>query len=226
MRWDEVQSDMRVDWCSAVGAAAVATARAAVGRTAVASGQRASLLDREGGQGIHAFARKEFYNREPLCARRALSSTPCDHQGSVKDKDAPDHGSTRGGGNGTQSQWIQAFSRKGFTPERSSTHVVLFRPPLVTSRVKGQWQGCPWLWFYQMWGEREEGDPSVHKEGILPPSAAARTSCAFAHLPMTSLVVRRTGAMPLPMDQPKVGGNRGQRCRFSTAAMLSHCNRT
>ena len=34
-----LQSDMRVDWCSAADAAVVATARSAVGRAAVASGE-------------------------------------------------------------------------------------------------------------------------------------------------------------------------------------------
>ena len=38
MRWYEVQSDMRVGWCLAADAAAAATARLAVGRTAVAVG--------------------------------------------------------------------------------------------------------------------------------------------------------------------------------------------
>ena len=38
MRWYEVQSDMKVDWCSAADAAVAATARSAVGRTAVAAG--------------------------------------------------------------------------------------------------------------------------------------------------------------------------------------------
>ena len=37
MRWYKVQSGMRVDWCSAADAAVAATARSAVGRTAVAS---------------------------------------------------------------------------------------------------------------------------------------------------------------------------------------------
>ena len=35
----------------------------------------------------------------------------------------------------------------------------------------------------------------------------------------TSRVVQWTGAMPLTMDQPKVGVNRGQQCRFSAAAV-------
>ena len=38
VRWYEVEGDVRVDWCSAADAAVAATARSAVGRTAVTSG--------------------------------------------------------------------------------------------------------------------------------------------------------------------------------------------
>ena len=79
MRWYEVLSDTRVDWCSA---AVAATARSAVGRTAVISGPDDAMgngLDDGTGKeaagfltmvlpdllgrksGDQAFARKEFY---------------------------------------------------------------------------------------------------------------------------------------------------------------------
>ena len=46
------------------------------------------------------------------CARHGLSLTPCDQPGRAKDRDAPAHGPTRGGGE--ESQGITAFARKGF----------------------------------------------------------------------------------------------------------------
>ena len=46
------------------------------------------------------------------CARHGLSLTPCDQPGRAKDRDAPAHGPTRGGGEG--SQGIEAFAIKGF----------------------------------------------------------------------------------------------------------------
>ena len=52
MRWYEVQSEMRVYWCLAADAAA--TARSAVGRTAVASGPDDAM-----GNGLDAGTGKE-----------------------------------------------------------------------------------------------------------------------------------------------------------------------
>ena len=90
-----VRSDMRVDWCSAVDAAVPATARSAVGRTAVTSG-------------------------------------PDDEMGNGLDEE---------------------------TGKEAEEFLTIVLPKL---------------------GGREVRGPSVRKEGILPPSAAARTSWAFA----------------------------------------------
>ena len=53
--WNEVQSDMRVDWCLAADAAVAATAKSAVGRTAVTSGPGEAIRNRlDGGTGKEA----------------------------------------------------------------------------------------------------------------------------------------------------------------------------
>ena len=130
----KVQSDMRVDWCSAVDAAVPATARSAVGRTAVTSGPDDAMgngLDEETGKEAEGFLTIVL----PKLGGREV------------------RGSKRSQG-------------RDFTPERRSAHVVGF---------------CP--------------------------------------APVTSWVVQWTWAMPLTMDQPKVGMKRGQRCRFSAAAV-------
>ena len=61
----------------------------------------------------------------------------------------------------------------------------------------------------QMTGQgRRPRDSCVRKEGILPPSAAARTSWVFAH-PVTSQVMKRTGVtLPWTMDSKDEGRKR------------------
>ena len=139
MRWYEVQSDMRVNWCSAADAAVAATARSAGGRTAVTSGLDDAIRNGlDGGtgkeaEGFRSMIPPELGGREVGVSKRS--------QG------------------------------RDFTPERRSAHIMGFRP-----------------------------------------------------LPRTSRAVR-TGVMPLTIYQPKVGVNRGHRCRFCAAAAraISSC---
>ena len=167
MRWYEVQSDMRVDWCSAADAAVAATARSAGDRTAVTSGP------------------DELGGREVGVSKRS--------QG------------------------------RDFTPERRSAHIVGFRPLPRTSRAV-RTGVMPLTMVLPELGGREVGVSKRSQGRDFTPERRSAHIVGFRPLPRTSRAVR-TGVMPLTIDQPKVGVNRGQRCRFSAAAAraISSC---
>ena len=80
MRWYEVQSDMRVDWCSA---AVAAMARSAVGRTAVATGPDDAMmgnwLDDGTGKEVEGFVTMvlpELEGREVRGSKRSQGILP------------------------------------------------------------------------------------------------------------------------------------------------------
>ena len=88
---------------------------------------RDSCVCKEGILNPRAAARTSCAFAHPL-----WPSWSCEH---CEDKDAPDHGSTRGGGNGTRSQWVQAFSRKEFYPRPQQRSRCALSPTPVTSLV-------------------------------------------------------------------------------------------
>ena len=160
---------MRVGWCSAADAAAAATARAAVGKTAVASGSDDTMgngpngrwRDRDGGRGIPAFARKGLYPRAPQRAPLGLSLTPGDQPGRAKDRgdaaltmDPPEAGERESGG-------PSVFTRKGLYPRapaapprgrRGRRPLPLTSVGRVVQRARATLPGCPGPWTHH-WDE-------------------------------------------------------------------------
>ena len=187
MRWYEVQNDMRVDWCSVADAPGVAaTARSAVGRTAVTSGPEDAICNRPDGgtgkeaEGFRTMVLPELGEREVKGSKRS--------QG------------------------------KDFTPERRSAHIVGFRPLPGTSRAVQRTGVMPLTIVLPELGGREVRGSKLLQGRYFTPERRSAHIVGFRPLPGTSRAVQRTGVMPLTIDQPKVGVNRGQRCRFSAAA--------
>ena len=112
---------------------------------------------------------------------------------------------------------------RDFTPERSSAHIVGFRPLPQTSRAV-RTGVMPLTMVLPELGGREVGVSKRSQGRDFTPERRSAHIVGFRPPPRTSRAVR-TGVMPLTIDQPKVGVNRGQRCRFSAAAAhaISSC---
>ena len=112
---------------------------------------------------------------------------------------------------------------RDFTPERRSAHIVGFRPLPRTSRAV-RTGVMPLTMVLPELGGREVGVSKRSQGRDFTPERRSAHIVGFRPPPRTSRAVR-TGVMPLTIDQPTVGVNRGQRCRFSVAAAraISSC---
>ena len=219
MRWYEVQSDMRVDWCSAADAAVAATARSAGDRTAVTSGP-----DELGGRevGVSKRSQGRDFTPERRSAHIVGFRPPPRTSRAVRTgvmpltMVLPELG-------GREVGVSKRSQGRDFTPERRSAHIVGFRPPPRTSRAV-RTGVMPLTMVLPELGGREVGVSKRSQGRDFTPERRSAHIVGFRPPPRTSRAVR-TGVMPLTIDQPTVGVNRGQRCRFSVAAAraISSC---
>ena len=128
MRWYEVQSDMRVDWCSAADAAVAATARSAGDRTAVTSGP-----DKLGGRGGGVSKRSQGRDFTPerrsahIVGFRPLPRT----SRAVKSSGVMPLTMVLPKLGGREVGICKRSQGRDFTPEHSSANIVGFRTHIV-----------------------------------------------------------------------------------------------